>query len=66
MPLAQIYGRGTADGFERRTLDDDYEDRRVDMIDGDGHLYADDMSTMWGHYMALRDAGLTEMDTKTS
>ena len=62
LPLAQIYGRGTADGFERLTLDDDYEDRRVDMIDGDGHLYADDMSTMWGHYMALRDAGLTEMD----
>jgi hypothetical protein len=62
LPLVQIYGRGTSDGFERLTLATDYEDNRVDLIDADGHLYADDMSTMMAHWNALQDAGLTDMD----
>lgn len=62
LPLAQIYGRGTADGFERLTQAADYEDRRVDLIDAQGHLYANEVDTMMGHWAALRDAGLTEMD----
>lgn len=61
LPLCQIYGRGTSDGLERLTLDVEYEDRRVDLVQS-GHLYADDMSTMLGHWQAMRDAGLTEMD----
>lgn len=62
LPIASIYGRGQSDGIERLTLDADYEDRRVDLIDSDGHLYANDLNTMLGHWAALRDAGLTEMD----
>lgn len=62
LPLAAIYGRGTADAFERLTLEDEYEDRRVDLIDAEGHLYANDLATMQGHWMAMREAGLTEMD----
>ena len=61
LPLAQIYGKGTSDGIEKLTLAADYEDRRVDLISG-GHLYANDLSTMLGHWAAMRDAGLTEMD----
>lgn len=62
LPAAQIYGQGTADAFERLTLAPEYEDRRVDLIDAEGHLYANDLSTMFGHWNALRDAGLTDMD----
>lgn len=62
LPLAQIYGKGTSDGIEKLTLAADYEDRRVDLIDSAGHLYANDLSTMFGHWAAMRDAGLTEMD----
>lgn len=62
LPLVRIYGRGTSDPFERLTLDDDYEDRRVDLIDGDGHLYANTISQSMAHWAAMRDAGLTEMD----
>lgn len=62
LPLCRIYGRGTADAFERLTLDGDYEDRRVDLIDDDGSLYANDLSTMMGHWMAMREAGLVTMD----
>lgn len=62
LPLVQIYGRGTSDALEKLTTQDAYEDRRVDLIDAEGHLYANDMSTMYGHWAAMRDAGLTEMD----
>lgn len=62
LPAVQIYGRGTADALERLTLDTDYEDRRVDLIDADGSLYANDLNTMMGHWQAMRDAGLMEMD----
>lgn len=61
LPLAQIYGRGSSDGIERLTADADYEDRRVDLIEN-GSLYANDLSTMMGHWAAMRDAGLTDMD----
>lgn len=62
LPLAQIYGRGSSDGVEKLTLADDYEDRRVDLIDQDGHLYANTINPLMAHYMAMRDAGLTDMD----
>lgn len=62
LPLVQIYGRGSSDGIERLTLDPDYEDRRVNLIDDDGALYANDFSTMMGHWQAMREAGLTDMD----
>lgn len=61
LPAVQIYGRGTADAFERLTLEADYEDRRVDLIEG-GTLYADEINEKLAHWQALRDAGLTEMD----
>ena len=56
-----MYGAGAGDPFERLTLASRYEDRRVDLIQA-GHLYADDLATMMGHYNALREAGLTDMD----
>lgn len=62
LPLVQIYGRGSSDGVERLTLASDYEDRRVNLIDEDGALYANDFSTMMGHWQAMREAGLTDMD----
>lgn len=61
LPLASIYGRGSSDGVEKLTLDTDYEDRRVNLIENNA-LYANDLSTMMGHWAAMRDAGLTEMD----
>lgn len=61
LPLAQIYGRGSSDGIERLTLDAEYEDRRVDLI-ASGHLYANEVNTLMGHWAAMRDAGLTDMD----
>lgn len=62
LPISQIYGRGTSDAIERLTLETDYEDRRQNLIDEEGKLYINDLSTMWGHWAAMRDAGLTEMD----
>ena len=61
LPLAKIYGKGHGDGAERLTLAAEYEDRRVDLIQG-GHLYADDLPKMVQHWQALQDAGLTDMD----
>jgi len=62
LPLAQIYGRGQSDGVEKLTPDFMYEDQRLDLIDAEGKLYANEMSTMMGHWAAMRDAGLTDMD----
>lgn len=62
LPAAQIYGRGTADGFEHLTSGADYEDRRVKLNDENGDVWINDLSTMYGHWAAMRDAGLTEMD----
>lgn len=62
LPLVQIFGRGSSDGVEHLTLESAYEDARLDLIDAQGHLYANDLTTMMGHYNAMRDAGLTDMD----
>lgn len=62
LPLCQIHGKGTSNGWDKLTLETEYEDRRLDLIDAEGHLYANDLTTMLGHYNAMRDAGLTEMD----
>ncbi|MBW7909593.1 MAG: hypothetical protein H3C50_11880, partial [Kiritimatiellae bacterium] len=53
LPLASIYGRGSSDGVEKLTLDVDYEDRRVNLIENNA-LYANDLSTMMGHWAAMR------------
>lgn len=61
LPMAKIYGRGSSDGSDKLTLESDYEDRRVDLIQA-GHLYADQMGPAFQHWQALQDAGLTQMD----
>lgn len=61
LPAVRIYGRGTADAFERLTLESDYRDDRVDLVDN-GSVYVDELAEKVGHWQALRDAGLTEMD----
>lgn len=63
LPLAQVYGRGTSDPFEKLTLAAEYEDRRVDLdVDQDGKITVDEVNRAYAHWAAMQDAGLMEMD----
>lgn len=57
VPLAQIYGAGRSDAFDKLTLAANYQDRSVAMPTDVGQL--DDAIVQW---MSLRDAGLVSMD----
>lgn len=57
VPKAKIYGRGKKDGFESLTTAAAYADRRTAVP-----TYMADMSDAEAEYLAIRDAGLTDMD----
>lgn len=63
MPIAKIFGRGSEDWTESLTLEADRTyNENVDLIDGSGNLTPDTFINQWNHWLAVRDAGLTEMD----
>lgn len=63
LPMTKIYGKGSSDPFEKLTLDDEYEDRRVSLdADGDGDITVDEVNRAYVEWAAMKDAGLMDMD----
>lgn len=63
VPIAQIYGRGRSDAFDKLTLQSDYEDHRVPLdVDNDGEVYVgDEMNRAFQEWAAMHDAGVMDM-----
>lgn len=63
LPIAQVYGRGQEDWAESLTLEADRSyNEKVDLMANDGTLVPDQFINQWNHWLAVRDAGLTDMD----
>lgn len=64
VPQAAIYGMGLQDALEKLTMNANKrtDESSFDLISPDGHLHPRDMDERWQHWMALRDAGLMQMD----
>lgn len=63
LPMAKVFGRGTEDWTESLTLEADRTyNEKVDLMAADGTLVPDQFINQWNHWLAVRDAGLTEMD----
>lgn len=63
IPIAQVYGRGRSDAFDKLTLAGDYEDHRVKLdADNDGTIYVgDEMSRAFQEWAVMHDAGVVDM-----
>jgi hypothetical protein len=63
VPLAQIYGKGRSDAFDKLTLASGYADHRQKLdADNDGTIYVgDEMNRAFQEWAAAHDAGLVDM-----
>lgn len=63
LPAVKIYGKGQSDWTEKLTLEDEYEDRRVELdVDQDGKITVDEVNRAYVEWAAMKDAGLMDMD----